>query len=229
MARRASLIILLLAGTVGCHQPVPPTEPVSQQVTLAHDGDFDRLWESALLTLRHHRFELDRVDRRAGLITTLPTTSQSFFEFWRHDVDTAYDLFEASLRTVRRRAEVRIDWQGEPGPGQITVTVRRETFATPERQYNNSAAALPIFGDQLPGVQGERTLSGQDDYWLADERDQAMERRLLDQIVNRTSASASGLYSSTIGPMASEFSTAYLQPLSVARRNRPTNSGLAAM
>lgn len=174
-------MILLLAGTVGCHQPVAPTEPVSQQVTLADDGDFDRLWESALLTLRRHRFELDRVDRRVGLITTLPTTSQSFFEFWRHDVDTAYDLLEASLRTVRRVAEVQID---RHGGGQITVTVRRETFATPERQYNNSAATLQIFGDQLPGVQGERQLTGQDDYWIADGRDQAMERRLLNHIVD---------------------------------------------
>ncbi|MFQ5491653.1 MAG: hypothetical protein ACE5GE_13125 [Phycisphaerae bacterium] len=184
------MTFLALLGAVGCHQPVRPAEPVSQQVTLADDGDFDRLWDSAMLALRRHRFELDRVDRRAGLMTTFPVTSQSFFECWRHDVDTAYDLLEASLRTVRRTAEVRIDRMADAGSGLISVTVRRETFATPERQYNNTASTLQIFGDLLPGVQGERQLTGQDDYWIADGRDGAMERRLLHQILSPATASA---------------------------------------
>ena len=83
-----------------------------------------------------------------------------------------------------------MDRQGDYGEATVTVTVRRETFATPERQYNSSAASLRVFGDELPGVQGERRLTREDDYWIDDGRDAAMERRLLEHILHRAVVSA---------------------------------------
>ena len=172
-----------LAG--GCQRPVQTAEPLSQQVVLVDDAQFDALWESCQEVLRRHRFRLDRVDRRSGTITTFPETSQSLIEFWRHDVDTSYDRFESTLRTVRRRAVVQVDRDEPAGSGQVTVSVFRETFATPERQFNNSAATLQIFGATLPGVAGEQMLSQADDYWIADGRDANMESRLAERMLRR--------------------------------------------
>jgi hypothetical protein len=160
-------------------------EPTSQRVYLSDEEDMDRLWDAAQDVLRDHRFELANLDRRGGSITTVPVTSQAFFEFWRHDVDTPYDLMEATLRTVRRSAAVSIDRELETGEANVAVTVRRETFATPERLFNNSASSLRIFGDALPGVRGERRLTRADDYWIDAGRDGTMERRLLERILNR--------------------------------------------
>ena len=158
---------------------------MTQSVHLADETDFDALWESCQEVLRRHRFRLDQVDRRSGTITTFPETSQSFFEFWRHDVDTAYDRLESTLRTVRRRAVVQVDRNEAGGAGQVTVTVYRQTFATPERQFNNSAATLRIFAETLPGVAGEPVLTRADDYWIDAGRDAAMESRLARQILDR--------------------------------------------
>jgi len=180
------------AALTGCQRPPQPVELTAGQVEVPDDAAFDRLWESCQEELRLHRFPLDRVDRRAGLITTFPVTSQSLFEFWRHDVDTPFDLLESSLRTVRRTATVQIG----PGRGEgeevldsagarVIVTIHRETFATPERQFNSSSAALRVFSEELPGVRGEPFFTKEDDYWIDDGRDAVMEERLLGRILRR--------------------------------------------
>ena len=184
MQRLLAIGAVALAAA-GCHRPLQPAEPTLEQIHLADEVAFDHLWTSCQEVLRRHRFELDRVDRRSGTITTFPVTSQSFLEFWRHDVDTAFDLMEATLRTVRRKAAVQVDRNPAEATARITVTVPRQTFATPERQFNSSSAALRVFGEELPGVRGEPYLTKQDDYWIDDGRDGMMERRLLDRILRR--------------------------------------------
>ena len=185
MLRHCVVISVLALLAAGCQRPAQPVEPMSQRVQLADPDGFDVLWESCQEVLRRHRFRLDYVDRRSGTITTFPETSQSLFEFWRHDVDTAYDLWESTLRTVRRRAVVQVDREEGGHGGQVTVTVYRQTFATPERQFNNSAATLRVFGETLPGVAGEPGLTRADDYWIDAGRDGAMEHRLVEQILLR--------------------------------------------
>jgi hypothetical protein len=135
--------------------------------------------------LRDNRFPLDRVDRNAGVITTFPVTSQQFFEFWRHDVDTSHDVLVASLNAMRRRAAIEL----QPSPDNpmalnVSVTIRTERLSAPERQFNNSAQVLRLFGENTPGEAGEPSLSQRDDYWISEGRDGAMERRILEQISN---------------------------------------------
>ncbi len=185
MARVLGVLLTGVALTAGCHRPLQPVEPTSQRVALAGDAELDRVWTAGQEVLREHRFPLARVDARQRMVSTFPVTSQSFFEFWRHDVDTSFDLWESTLRTVRRSAEVRVDHEADAPEAEVTVTVRKEMFATPERQFNNSASSLRIFGDELPGVSGDRQLTHQDDYWIEAGRDRAMERRLLDLILQR--------------------------------------------
>ncbi|UCG15555.1 MAG: hypothetical protein JSV19_09700 [Phycisphaerales bacterium] len=160
--------------------------PTRQAFVVADSEQVDALWETCQTVLRRNRFALDRVDRRAGVITTHPVTSQQFLEFWRHDVDTAYDLLHASLHTARRRATVALQ-PAEDDPFELTVsvTVKAERLSAPERQFNNSALALRFFGSDLPGEAGEPRLTRQTDYWIDQGRDPAMERHLLKKITDR--------------------------------------------
>ncbi|MFH0980588.1 MAG: hypothetical protein V2A79_03500 [Planctomycetota bacterium] len=176
----------------GCHRPPQPVEWTAQEVALAEEDEGDALFEACLEALRAHGFKIDRVDRRAGLITTFPVTSQQFFEFWRHDVDTAYDLMEASLDTVRRRVEVRLLGETDPLHKKLVVTVFREKFSTPDRQYNTSAAAFRVFGRSLPATTGEPIVPERDNLWLPAGRDGVLERRLIDQITECLFARVAG-------------------------------------
>ncbi len=181
---RRGVWILATLTIAGCERPEMADEPVVQTVPGEGDESFEVIWLAAQDVLRRNNFRLDRVDRRAGLISTQPETSQHFFEFWRHDVDTPYDFAEASLRTVRRSAEVSLT-PAEPGPGwQMGVTVRKEYFATPERQVTSSAAVLRAFGSDLPGVRGEARVRPEDEYWIDAGRDSAMEEWLAAEIAS---------------------------------------------
>jgi len=100
----ATCLAVLLAG--GC---VHHTTPVAPRAQLSPaEKDFEALWQASLHTLRRYHFVVDRTDRRAGVIETFPMTAQQWFEFWRKDAVTGYDLVEGSLQGVTRRARVRI-------------------------------------------------------------------------------------------------------------------------
>lgn len=178
----------LIASAViitGCTAPPRGGDPVQQSFQTADADQRDRVWTAGADVLREHGFRIDRMDRRAGIITTKPQTSQQFFEFWRKDVDTPYDRLEASFRTVRRyvKLETQPDQVGDEMP--VTVTVFRETFATPERQFNSSIAAFRMFGDDLPSEETGGRVTRADDYWIPDGRDPAMESYFLNQIAKR--------------------------------------------
>lgn len=176
----------LLALTAGCQlQRETALEATSQAFIMSDAEQMDEFWGICQAVLRQNRFDLDRVNRRAGIITTFPVTSQQFFEFWRHDVDSGYDFAEASLHTVRRRAAVEMQSDdAEPLTVSVYVTVNVERLSAPERQFNNSAMALRYFGEEVPGVGGQKQLRRQDDYWIPLGRDPAMERYLLRKVID---------------------------------------------
>jgi len=181
MSGMAAVMLL----TAGCAMPPRSGEPVRQTVTTQDAAGRDALWTVSQNVLRRHGYKIDRLDRRAGVITTEPETSQHFFEFWRDDVDTPYDFAEATLRTVRRTVEVHLLPDDDPDTTDIRVVVRRQIFSTPDRQFNSSLAAFRMFGTQLPSeVTGEK-ITRQQDTWLHAGRDLAMEQYLLDQILSR--------------------------------------------
>ena len=199
---RLILMALSIGALSGCHQPVPPVELTAQDITLADEGERDALLDTCLDTLRDHRFKLDRVDRHAGVITTFPITSQQVFEFWRNDVATAYDVLEATLSTIRRRVEIRLLGSTDPAHQQVVVTVYRERFSTPDRQYNNSAAAFRVFSRSLPSTTGKEIVPERDDAWLQAGRDGALEHRLLQEIARRFRAGEWSLSAEASEPTA---------------------------
>jgi hypothetical protein len=185
---RRTLLVLMVCTLNGCHAPPRPVELTAQDITLTDTDDYDVLFETCLEVLRVHGYKLDRVDQRAGLITTFPITSQQFFEFWRDDVETAYDVMEASLLTIRRRAEIQVLGEAEGSDHRLVVSVYREKLSTPDRQYNSSAAAFRVFSRTLPSTAGKTIVPERDDVWLPAGRDGLLERRLIREITGRAFA-----------------------------------------
>ena len=103
----AVLMVVCGAGALcGC---VKYTKPVAAAPKLTPaQKNFVALWQGSLDVLRDYGFTVDRQDRREGLITTRPLVGRQWFEFWRKDAATSYDVLEGSLQTVYRTALVRI-------------------------------------------------------------------------------------------------------------------------
>lgn len=100
------IVAALAAGLVGC---VYHTEPVVPQPKLTGAGrNFQAVWRATLEVLRRYDFEIDRQDRRAGVITTRPLLGKHFFEFWRRDAADPRDVAESTLQTIYRTVTVTI-------------------------------------------------------------------------------------------------------------------------
>ncbi len=170
----------------GCAAPTR-TGPITYHTfSLPDETASDNLWNTSKDVLREHMFTISHTDRRAGIITTAPETSGQLFEFWRNDVATATDLWDSTMRTVRRKVEISIGKDPESQTTRLTVTVTRERFTTPERQVNNSIAAFRLFGYELPQEQTGQRISPNDSYWMADGRDPALEQLLLQEILEKS-------------------------------------------
>jgi len=136
-------------------------------------------------TLRRCNYRLDRVDLREGLVTTLPESSKHFFEFWRHDVDTRHDFWEATFNPIRRWVEVRLSDDADTESQVLAVVVHKERLSAPDRQFNSTGAAYQFFGESLPSTTGLDRVTRADDRWLDVGRDPAMEDYLLRHILDR--------------------------------------------
>jgi len=182
------LLVTSVCGGGGCVSPRRGEYQSSRPVSVAEPSeDADQLWEAVQETLRRGRFQIDRVDRPAGIVTTLPEASQHFFEFWRHDVDTQRDAWEATLNSMRRWVEVSLTREGDGPWTQLAVVVHKERLTSPDRQFNSSGAAYQYFGESLPSTTGKAQVGAKDDRWLDCGRDPAMEDYLLRAILRRCS------------------------------------------
>lgn len=176
------------AGCLSRKSSVPPLSSTTLTWT-DESPEAERLWSAIQDTLRSHHYELDRVDRRFGVITTLPAGSQQLFEFWRHDVATGRDLLESSLSPTRRRVEVTMNAGEEGGGLRVEVSVLKQRLSSLDRQFNNSGAAYQVFGEKLPATTGQPRISHKDEQWLDLGRDSAMEDYLLRGILSRAGLS----------------------------------------
>jgi len=151
-------------------------------------AEADHLWASVQETLRRQQFQLDRIDRTAGVITTKPETSRHFFEFWRKDVATARDAWEATVNPLRRWVEVRLAPGEDESWNEISVLVHKERLSSPDRQFNSTGAAYQYFGESLPSTLGQHRVTAQLDRWYDVGRDPAMEDHLLREITEACAA-----------------------------------------
>jgi hypothetical protein len=150
----------------------------------------DQLWNAAQEVLRDYRFRLDRLDRQAGVISTLPLGSKHFFEVWRKDVATREDSLESTVNPIRRWVEVFFT----PGEGQswsaMEVVVHKERLSARDRQFNSSTAAYQYFGNTLPATTGEIRPGDLAEKWIELGRDGALEELLLRKISEQAASPA---------------------------------------
>ena len=172
----------LFAGPIGCHKPDQPEGPTVEAI---ENDQVDSLWAAAESVLRKHDFQIDRQDRAVGVLSTLPTTSQQFFEVWRQDVADPYSLGQASLHTMPRRAQVR--FVRDPAGRHWTIDMQVDVYrlSTPEHQVTSASSALLAFSGALPtatGQIGQNAAKARE--WVHLGRDGELESRLLSQIFN---------------------------------------------
>lgn len=177
-----TLLMILTAGCLGPHHANEPLDMAQTRASVTNQST-DCLWESIQETLRRGGYRLDRVDREAGIVTTLPESSQHFFEVWRRDVNTRADFWEATFNPIRRWVEVQMT--GTEGSGEIAVTVHKERLSSLDRQFNNTGAAYQYFGENLPSTTGKEKVTADDDRWVDRGRDPAMEQYFLAAILKR--------------------------------------------
>lgn len=157
--------------------------PASVRVTAS---DYAALWNAADEARRRFGFDAALTDYRGGLLTTTPTVSPQFFEFWRDELRTAGDAAESSLATVRRR--LRFEFAAtEDGAFVVEPKVLVERLALAERRITN---AIDYRGTLGPGRQ-QRVGPGESDrrqpgrYWYATGRDADLEHALARRIARR--------------------------------------------
>jgi len=187
-----TLCIGLAVLAVGCQRPTWDIATPTPRLTVNKDA-FDVSWDETLDVLCDHNFEPDRQDVRAGIITTYPTVSAQFFEFWRADAQGFYPWLESSLHTIRRWAEVRF----VPVDGRFTieVIVHVERKSQPERQVTSSTGSLQVFREDLPTYTGEKVSGKKAERWVDLGTDRRLEKYLLEKICRRLPAPSAELIS----------------------------------
>ena len=181
-----SLTFAVLVGPPGCLRYTQPVAP-PQQLT-AHERRFEALWESARQVLRRYYFELDRQDRRAGVITTQPLVGRHFFELWRADATTPKDVLEGTLQSLVRQATVSIYCDDRPS-GRYNASVEvllwrsnKQTF-----QVTSTSEAYGLAG--AGGGTARRRLlvdssrSAPGDHLVSLGRDEKLQAKLTEEIL----------------------------------------------
>lgn len=155
-----------------------PAQWLQQPGPVAEHRDFDRLWAAAEQAARGHGFTLDRIDYRAGVLTTEPLVSKQFFEFWRKDVGTAAGTAESSLATVRRTVRFEFN-KGGTGGYRVKPKVLVERYSTPERRITSTHQYRRLLTTPNPERMGGSA------YWYPVDRDTELEGRLVEAIERR--------------------------------------------
>ncbi len=177
--------MVLWLPAVGCLSPRRADYQSSAALSAGAEPErTDQLWSATLDVLRAHDCRLDRVDRANGVVTTLPETSQHFFEFWRHDVATREDFWDATLNPLRRWVEISFARDDHGAWTGVAVVVHKERMSSPDRQFNSTGAAYEFFGDTLPSTSGIVRVTAEHDRWIGCGTDPAMAELLLREILN---------------------------------------------
>jgi len=156
-----TLVLVFLGGVMGgCRVSGPTTAELPA-------GRYGEAFEVVKDELRAQGYELERVDARAGVITTRPRASSGFWTPWVTDERRLRDELESSVHRQRRVVEVRFLAEGEGdvrragGPLTLDVRVRVERVYQPGVRTPAASVRLrhvsadPGFGDaDMPLEQG---------------------------------------------------------------------------
>lgn len=203
--RASAVCIFSLLLLVGCARSVVSTPPATQPATAinpattqpnywlsqpaaatASAGKFQMLWAACEDAARDYFFQLDRSDWRSGVLTTRPMVSSQFFEPWRRELQSAHDVAESSLATVRRTIRFEISGNEESGfTASPKVLVERQALA--ERRLTSVVMYRSVFGGRVGSGtrESDQGISLPQRYWYPIGRDEKFERVLAEAVERR--------------------------------------------
>ncbi len=172
-----------LLTACGCATHTAPVGPPKSTDTAQRN--FEAVWDASLSTLREYNFEIDRRNRREGLIVTRPLTGRYFAEFWRPDAATPMDVTEGTIQTIYRVAKVTVRPASPDDSEHFTANVEVTTYRSnlPQPQVTSTSQAYDLF--IRPGdVSRRRTMLGQEQETRMVKlgRDEALEREIAAEI-----------------------------------------------
>jgi hypothetical protein len=155
-----ALLSGLLLGVLAAGGCASYTAPVVAETPLTGEARrFEALWRASQDVLREkYDFELDRLDRRAGVVTTRPLTGPQLAEGWRKDAVGLDARLESTVQTIYRVASVRIvaDGTGRDDP-QVTVDIWRSDRPAPQITSVSQAYGMFLLsGDE--GIRDRRRM-----------------------------------------------------------------------
>ncbi len=173
-------IALSAVVLIGCAEK---RQPPPQQALVAHDASFEQVWDACVASLKEDDWQIDRGDRRFGLIVTKPEIGKQFFEFWRKDAASSEDLLNSSLHTIRRIVTIHIVKHG-PMQFQIDVEARAQRVSIASNQLDSTVEA-----SELTARQGVSRAPRRSYYpnltWVDIGREPALEQVIMSNIASR--------------------------------------------
>lgn len=184
--------ICLAAAFVGCG-PVLYTEPVvTNEPATEAQRQFEARWQASLEVLRRYQFKIDLQDRRRGLVRTEPMVARQFFEFWRRDATSAYDVAEASLQTVFLIASVQVSRvRGDSEDYTSAVRIQRVRSDQIEARTTGTAGDQGSFG-RAAATSGDREGEDKGGSMVLLGEDSELAERILAAIETRAMAQLGG-------------------------------------
>lgn len=165
---------------------------MTDEVAAVPGGQYDAVFDAAVATLRDLRFDVDRTDRRFGVVTTEPLIASSVVEPWYRDNTTARQALESTLHKQRRTVRIELKPtadappDGPAGAYQLQVVVDVERQYHPPRPIHTSALGRVTYRRAERRYRPIETEAGiEESYWLSLGRDELLERRLAQMILHR--------------------------------------------
>lgn len=183
MRIRVSRILACLMLVGGCATAQKPG-PRDGSVNVA-DISMAEAMEAAEVTLSRMHFVVEKADPAAGVIRTKPLTGAQFFEFWRSDNVGLAQTAEASLHTLRRWVELRI----QPSDGQVRIdcAVRVQRLSLPANEIASVSQTYRMYSASTPTIQRLELGPEQQEglAWIDLDDDPALAERILQRIIER--------------------------------------------
>jgi hypothetical protein len=197
-----ALILLVACGPLGCASS--EERPVTFAVAA---GGYNAAFEAAREVLREARFNIDRVDAAAGVISTEPKRSSGLATPWDGEQSSTRDEFEDYFNHQQRI--VRITFEADPGaPAEAAPAPLGELDPGPDlRGYEGPIVAhilVVVERERRPGWRiesvsiahntfaqdpalGPRGMGGS--YWVPVAQDRRLAGRLAEEIARAATRS----------------------------------------
>ena len=188
-----------LLASCGCTLEPPGTASATASSTVAFENpafipgtDYLRVWETVVDVVDDY-FRIEREEPvrlvgnvlTEGRLDTFPEVSSTILEPWRRDSATSYDKVEATLQSMRRRAQVRV----MPAEGGFWVDVAVYKELEDVFQPEQATAGRATFPTESTQVRIINPVGGQEVHqgWIPKGRDPNLEQLMICQLQSRLS------------------------------------------